>query len=269
MSVVEKEEKVGSKMLVAERRKKIVELVNQKGSVRVTELSNMFSVTEETIRRDLDILESQNKLRRSHGGAVRIQDREVPYFEREITNVKEKQAIAQLAIQWIQPGDRIILDASTTAWYMAKIMPNHPLSVLTNSIKVALELSEKEKINVISTGGQLSPRSLSFVGPLAEKSLQQYHVNKAFLSCQGIHTTRGISESNELQALVKRKMMEIADEVNLMVDYSKFGEQAFAHSGELHQLDRVITDAKTKEHYLHELREKGLEVIQVKEDVRA
>lgn len=254
-------------MLVAERRKRILELVNQKGSVRVTELSHMFSVTEETIRRDLDILESQNKLRRSYGGAVKIHYREVPYFEREITNVKEKQDIAKLAIQWIQPGDRIILDASTTAWYMAKIMPNRYLTVLTNSIKVALELSEKEKINVISTGGQLSPRSLSFVGPLAEKSLQQYHVNKAFLSCQGIHATRGISESNELQALVKRKMIEIADEVSLMVDFSKFGVQAFAHSGEIHQVDRLITDAKTSEHHLQQFKDRGIEVVQVKEDV--
>lgn len=254
-------------MLVAERRKKILELVNQKGSVRVNELSELFSVTEETIRRDLDVLESQNKLRRSHGGAVKIQDLEIPYFEREITNVEEKKAIAKLAIQWIQSGDRIILDASTTAWYMAKIMPNIDVTVLTNSIKVALELSEKDKVNVISTGGQLSPRSLSFVGPLAEKSLQQYHVNKAFLSCQGIHPSRGISESNELQALVKRKMIEIADEVNLMVDFSKFGVQAFAHSGELHQVDRLITDAKTKEHHLQPLREIGLEVVQVKEAV--
>lgn len=252
-------------MLVAERHKKIIELVNQKGSVRVTELSRIFAVTEETIRRDLDTLESQKKLRRSHGGAVKIKDAEVPYFEREIINVHEKQEIAKLAINWIQPGDVVILDASTTAWYMAKIMPNISLTVLTNSIKVALELSGKEKIDVISTGGQLSPRSLSYVGPLAEQSLHQYHVNKVFLSCKGIHLQRGISESNELQAFVKRKMIEIADEVNLMVDFSKFGVQAFAHLGELTQIDRVITDRKTSAQVIQPFIDAGLEVVQAKE----
>jgi DeoR/GlpR family transcriptional regulator of sugar metabolism len=252
-------------MLVAERQKKIIELVNERGSVRVTELSRIFAVTEETIRRDLDALERQKKLRRSHGGAVKMKDTEIPYFEREIINVEAKKEIAKLSLKWIKPGDVLILDASTTAWYMAKIMPNIPLTILTNSIKVALELSRKDQIEVISTGGKLSTQSLSYVGPLAEQSLHQYHVNKVFLSCKGIHLQRGISESNELQALVKRKMIEIADEVNLMVDFSKFGVQAFAHLGDLTQLDRVITDRKTRSHIIEPFRSTGLEVVQVKE----
>lgn len=254
-------------MLVAERQKQILDLVNQKGSVRVSELSRIFSVTEETIRRDLGALESQRKLRRSHGGAVKVvgEQAEVPYSEREITHVREKREIAEMAIHWVHPGDRIILDASTTAWHMAKIMPNIPVTVLTNSIKVAVELSIKERIRVISTGGILSPRSLSYVGPLAEKSLQYYHVNKAFLSCKGVHLVRGISESNEMQALVKRQMIEIADEVNLMVDYSKFGVQAFAQLGSLKQVDRVITDSKASADHRKKLADLDLQVVQVNE----
>src|SRR3954468_21766912 len=104
-------------MLVAERQKKIVELVNERLSIRVTELSEIFSVTEETIRRDLEKLEKENKLRRSHGGAVSIQekDSEVDFSTREITNVMEKRIIASEAIKQVESGDRIILDASTTA----------------------------------------------------------------------------------------------------------------------------------------------------------
>lgn len=252
-------------MLVAERQQKIVDLVNERGSIRVSELSQIFEVTEETIRRDLDYLENVGKLRRSHGGAVSIKTEqpEIPYFEREVTNVQEKREIAEQALKYISPGDRIILDASTTAWYMAKILPDMPLTVLTNSIKVAMELSGKEKIDVISTGGILLSKSLSYVGPLAERSLDMYHVNKAFISCQGLHLQRGVSESNEMQALVKRRMIDIADQVFLLADYSKFGVQAFTHVASFDQIDLVITDSKTDITYIRQLEELAVQVIQV------
>lgn len=143
-------------MLVAERYEKIVSLVNERGSIRVSELSDLCQVTEETIRRDLDRLEQAGRLRRSHGGAVSVKDAathpEIPYAVREITNADEKKRIALEAIKRIQPKDRILLDASSTAWYMATDVPDVALTVLTNSIKVATELSSKEKIEVISTG---------------------------------------------------------------------------------------------------------------------
>lgn len=100
-------------------------------------------------------------------------------------NAEEKRRIAEEAVKQIQPHDRILLDASTTAWYMASILPDIPLTILTNSIRVATELAGKEKIEVISTGGQLLQRSLSFVGPLAERSLESYYVDKLFFSSQG------------------------------------------------------------------------------------
>src|SRR5690554_4050475 len=152
-------------MLVAERWQRIVQLVNERGSIRVTELSELCDVTEETIRRDLDRLESEGKLLRSHGGAISVQEiqAETPYFERETMNAEQKHHIARVAVDGVVDHDRIILDASTTAWYMAQHLPNRPLVVITNSLKVAIELSTKDKIQVISTGGQLSPRSLSSV----------------------------------------------------------------------------------------------------------
>jgi DeoR family transcriptional regulator, fructose operon transcriptional repressor len=236
-------------MLAAERQQKIVEIVNERLSVRVSELSKLFSVTEETIRRDLEKLERENKLKRSHGGAISIRDEtEIDFSEREITNVAEKKAIAQEAVKQISSGDRIILDASTTAWYLAKSLPDMPLTVVTNSIKVAIELSKKEKIQVISTGGMLLPRSLSYVGPLAERSLETYHVDKAFLSCKGIHLESGLSESNEWQALLKKRMMDIADQTILMADSSKFGIRTFVHMASLSNIDHIITDNKIDTH---------------------
>ncbi|GGF96332.1 DeoR/GlpR family DNA-binding transcription regulator [Paenibacillus abyssi] len=250
-------------MLVAERYEKIVQLVNENGSIRVSELSELCQVTEETIRRDLDRLEQAGRLRRSHGGAVSIKDQqpEIPYFEREITHAEEKRRIAEEAIKLIQPKDRILLDASSTAWYMASNLPDIPLTVLTNSIKVAMELSGKEKVEVISTGGQLASRSLSYVGPLAERSLDAYHVDKVFLSCKGVHLERGISESNELQARVKQKMIGMADEVILLADASKFGVQAFTHVADLNQVGTIITDRRASQEVMNGLEERGIPVI--------
>lgn len=252
-------------MLVAERYEKIVQLVNERGSMRVSELSELFQVTEETIRRDLDRLEQAGRLRRSHGGAVSVKEQqpEIPYFEREITHVAEKKRIAQEAIKLIEPQDRILLDASTTAWYMALNIPDISLTVLTNSIKVATELSSKEKIEVIATGGLLAQRSLSFVGPLAERSLDAYHVDKAFLSCKGVHLYRGISESNEMQARIKQKMIGMADQVVLLADSSKFGIQAFTRVAELNQVDIIITDRNIPQEMLNGLREIPLSVTTV------
>ncbi len=247
-------------MLVQERYDKIVQLVNERGSIRVTELSELCQVTEETIRRDLDRLEQAGRLRRSHGGAVSVKDQqpEIPYFEREITHADEKKRIAEEAVKMIQPKDRILLDASSTAWYMAASMPDIPLTVLTNSIKVAMELSSKEKIEVISTGGILASRSLSYVGPLAERSLDAYHVDKAFFSCKGVHLERGISESNELQARIKHKMVGMADQVILLADSSKFGVQAFTHVADLSDVDTIITDGRLSPELLLQLKEKQI-----------
>ncbi|MEK3982067.1 DeoR family transcriptional regulator [Paenibacillus sp. VTT E-133280] len=252
-------------MLIADRYERIVELVNERGSIRVSELSTLCQVTEETIRRDLDRLEKAGRLLRSHGGAVSLRDRqpETPYAEREIMNAAEKQQIAREAVLMIKPGDRILLDASTTAWYMASHLPDMPLTVLTNSIKVAAELSGKERIDVISTGGQLSRRSMSFVGHLAERSLELYHVDKMFFSCKGFHLERGASESNELQAMVKRKMISIAEQVILLCDSSKFGIQAFTHVATTSELDVVITDYSPATEQLKQLQELNIAITTV------
>lgn len=252
-------------MLVLERQREIAKIVNQKGSVRVAELSQMFNVTVETIRKDLDVLEEEGKLRRSHGGALKVntEQSEIPYFEREIINVHEKMEIAAEAIKLISPGDQIILDTSSTAWFMARSMPNIPMTILTNSVKVITELADKEKIAVIAIGGDLAPRSMSFVGPLAERSLDMYHVSKAFISCKGLHLKHGPTESNEQQAIVKRKMIEIADECYLLVDHSKFDFQSFTNICGLERITMIVTDSKIDAQHVNALKQCQVRVAQI------
>jgi DeoR/GlpR family transcriptional regulator of sugar metabolism len=246
------------RMLVAERYKKILEVVNQRGSVRVSELSEMFNVTEETIRRDLGNLEKEGKLLRSHGGAISIEgQKEVPFTQREITNVEEKRAIASKALEFIKQGDTIILDASSTAWYIARIIPDIPLTVITNSVRVVQELSGKEQIQVISTGGVLTQKSMSFIGPNAERNLDLYHADKVFISCKGVHEN-GLSESSIHQAAVKNKMIDISEKVFLLVDYSKINERSLTFLTSLDQIDILITDNKADASFLNLVMEKGI-----------
>lgn len=197
-----------------------------------------------SFRRDLEKLEKERKLQRSHGGAVSVQEEEseIHFSERVITNVQEKKAIVYEAAKRVKEGDHILLDASTTAWYMAKALPNVALTVITNSMKVMMELSKKERIDVISTGGILLPKSLSYVGPLAERSLNLYHVNKTFLSCKGVHLEAGLSDSNEQQVLLKKKMIEQSDHVILMAGSTKFGKRVFSLIVPPGEVNEVITD---------------------------
>lgn len=254
-------------MLAAERHEYIVRLVNERGSARVTELAALCRVTEETIRRDLDRLEEAGRLKRSHGGAVSLREldpsggpQEIPYYEREVTRAEEKRRIAEEAVKKIRPGEHILLDGSSTAWYVARILPDMPLTVLTTSLRAAAELGSRERIEVLSTGGLMSHRSLSFVGPLAERALDDFHVDKAFISCKGIHLERGISESTGLQAQIKRKMAAIADHVYLLADASKFGVQEFVRALNLDAVHTIITDRGLDEETAASYRALGIEV---------
>lgn len=231
-------------MLVAERQEKIVNTVVEKGSIRVAELSKMFGFTEETIRRDLEKLERDGKLMRSHGGAVAIQESqsELPYSERETLYVKEKERIASIALSFVEENDTILLDASSTAWFLAKKLPDIPLTVITNSVRALMELAPKKNINVICTGGNLSQTSLSFVGPLTIQSLGNYHADKAFISCKGLDANWGISDANDMQAMVKKKMLEIADKNYLLIDHSKIGKKATSNVDNLSRIHCVISD---------------------------
>lgn len=238
-------------MLVVERHQKIIEQLEEKRIVRVSELSEQFSVTEETIRRDLEKLEKEGYLTRSHGGAVfneMVKNQEIPFAEREITNISKKKLIAQMSVRHVNESDTIILDVSSTAWYMERILPNIPLTVVTNSLKVAAILSEKDQITMICTGGTLVNKSLSFVGPLTIQALDQYFVNKAFISCKGLDLEHGFTESNEQQALVKRKMLERSRQTFLMLDDSKIAVQAFAKVAHLQAADYLIINQPLDKH---------------------
>ncbi|MCJ0929661.1 DeoR/GlpR family DNA-binding transcription regulator [Virgibacillus halodenitrificans] len=250
-------------MLVAERHKKILNTVVEEGSVRVSQLSKMFGFTEETIRRDLEKLEREGKLKRTHGGAISIQEgeKDLPYAKRETQRVSEKEEIAQLALSFIEEDDCILLDGSSTANFLAKALPNIPLTVITNSVRALMELMPKEKIHVICTGGSFSHTAHSFLGPLTIQSLDNYHADKAFISCKALDVKWGISEANDMQAMVKKKMLEIAQTNFLLLDHSKVGKKAITNVAGLEKIDYIISDALADTELINEIKSKDVQVI--------
>lgn len=250
-------------MSVHDRKNKILIILKQHGSVRVAELSTLLGVTDETIRKDLDQLSQEGKLQRTHGGAVLLSEplSLTPHLEREHTNVEHKMAIAEIALKHIQPHDTIALDGSTSVIYLAQIIPDMPLTVLTNSMKVAFELSNREQISLIVVGGNLLRKSYSFHGPLTERVLKEYHVNKAFLSCTGLHIDRGFSDSNEAHASVKQRMIEISEFVYFLADSSKLGVKDLVQIAPIDDIDYVITDSQANAEYINKLRATGRMII--------
>lgn len=250
-------------MFPTDRKKEILRLLRRTGNVRVADLAEGFGVTEETVRRDLDQLEQEGHLRRVYGGAVAAggTGNEAPILEREGQSADLKRQIGRAAVALLRAGDTCMLDASTTALELARQMPDVRMTVVTNSVPIVMALSGREHLTVIGVGGILRSRSLSFVGPLAEQTVRQYRVDKAFLSCSGLHPTGGLTDSNLLEVAVKQAMVESAREVIGLADSTKWGKAGFATFAPMASVHKVITDAGAPADLVSELRERGIEVI--------
>jgi DeoR/GlpR family transcriptional regulator of sugar metabolism len=251
-------------MLAIERRRKIISLLEEKNSVIVPELSKLFDVTEETVRRDLEKLEQDGFLKRTYGGAVINEtiNSELPLKVREVTNIEGKRAIGIKVAEYIEDGDTIMLDSSTTALKVAeKIKDKKKITVITNSVKVVSELANARDCQVISTGGSLRAGSVSFVGHLAEKCIQNFNVDKAIICCKGIDMIKGITDSNEMEAEVKKAMLGAAEKRFLVVDFTKFNKISFIKILKFEEINAVFTDRKLTEEWEQYLSNKNVRLI--------
>jgi len=231
-------------MLAAERHRRILDMLLKAEAVSTVNVAAELGITAETARRDFEALESEGRLARRHGGAVCVEDgrRDLSLNRRELDHVAEKKAIARLAMAQIRAGDTLFFDASSTVFHLAAVLSNIELTVLTNALKAAIELSRRPAIQVILLGGAVSARSLSCQGALAENALEAYHVQKAFLSCKGLEAGRGASEANSEQAGLKRRIMALADQSILLADRTKMGLKAPFFFAPLSEFNMLITD---------------------------
>lgn len=251
-------------MLAIERRREILQKLSTDGKVIVSELAQEFDVTEETIRRDLERMDREGLASKTYGGAVAKQNAalDLPYNIRESVNVTQKQAISKKIAELVSDGDRIMLDSSSTALYVLKeIRSKRNLTVITNSVKILIELADKADWTVLSTGGQLKRSALSLTGSSAEKMIHSYHVDLAICSCKGLDMELGVTDSNESDSLIKQAMFASAERRILALDAEKFDKKSFVRVCGTGDIDCIATDCEPSEKWMSFCGEKGLKVI--------
>ncbi|MDO5038614.1 DeoR/GlpR family DNA-binding transcription regulator [Clostridium sp.] len=252
-------------MLAVERRHKIVIQIQEEKKVLVQELAVKFSVTEETIRRDLEKLEDQGILKRTYGGAIVNEGTNVdmPLDMREVINKEGKVNIAERVEEEIKDGDTIMLDSSSTAYYVAKGLrkSNKRVTLITNSLKVITDLQDYKNINLILAGGVFRESSKSFTGKWAQSIIKNYYVNKAIICCKGIDIERGVMDSNEEEAEVKKVMVNSASKVILVVDSIKFDKSSFVNIVQFKDIDYIYTDKDVNDKWKKVLKNNKIELI--------
>lgn len=256
-------------MLAAERRNLILEKLQDEKKVVVSELSALFEVSEETIRRDLDKLDKEGLAVKSYGGAILNENTSIdmPFNIRKKRNMKGKQIIAEIVSGLIQEGEHIIVDPSTTAVSIVKALKNRKrLTVITNSIEVLVELSDVSGWDIISTGGTLRESYLALVGPKALDGINSFNADKVILSCKGIDMEKGITDANEMFSQVKQTMMKCAKQRILAADHTKFNNVAFSQICQLSAIDMVVTDIRPSEEWMNYFSEKGIECLYGREN---
>lgn len=231
-------------MLVVTRLNKIKEIVQEEKSVTVSELSELFHVTPETIRRDLKTLEDSGVLKKTYGGAY-VEDgvsNEVNFSIKENILVENKQLIAERCRKFISNGDTIFLDASTTVSCFCNVIADMHLTVLTNSLNVMNLLSQSKNITLISIGGSLSTKSMSLVGISAVQNMSNYYVDKAFISCEALSMQGGLTDSNEDQARIRQLAIQRSAKTYILADHTKFNKSCFQHISNFENIDSIIVD---------------------------
>src|ERR1700761_5831436 len=253
-------------MLIDERRQHVLSLIQRDGRVLVSELSENLGISQITVRKDLDYLESKGLVQRSHGGALAPSNGALfdpSLKEKKRQHSAEKARIAEAAIELIREGECILLDSGTTTTAIAsRLRDFHSLTVITNAINIAALLSGSE-VEVVLTGGTLRPNSSSLVGPIAEDMLREIHADILFLGVDGFDLQVGLTTPNVLEARINRAMVHAAEKVVMVCDSTKFGRRSLSLIVPADAIHTVITDTNLSEDQAEAIKALGVEVILV------
>ena len=254
----------GIKMTAEQRKQKISELLKENDSVKVAELSNLFGVSEVTVRAYLEDMEKKGLLARIHGGAVSSYK---PYYSMNLnqrleTNQKEKVEIAERVASLIEPNDTVMLNAGTTTLMVFRKFPlDYNLNIVTNSISIALEASSNPNYNVILAGGSVNTKYQFTYGNDASKQIKRYHADKLILSVDGIDAINGFTTYYNKECAVDMAMIEQSETCIVAADSSKFGHRAFAKISDLSVANYIVTNASPDSELLTEFNANGVKVL--------
>ncbi|MFC7141480.1 HTH-type transcriptional regulator GlpR [Halosimplex aquaticum] len=251
-------------MLPAERKRKIVDTVTEEDGRSVSELADLLDVSKATIRRDLNELEEEGLIERSHGGAlpVRTVASEPSYSQRNVQNLEAKRAIGARAAKEIHDGEVVFFDSGTTTIEVARSAPDDVRFITaTNSPGLALELAEDDR-EVKLTGGTLRPQTRALVGPTGETFMQRTNFDQVFIGTNAVDVDAGLTTPNEDEARMKQLMCERAQRVVLVADAAKFGRRSFVQFAPLEDVDLVITDAALDDRFRETFESLGVDVVE-------
>ena len=251
-------------MLAAERRRVITERIKATGQVVVSVLSAEFQVSEETIRRDLEWLESQGIANRIYGGAVLTGNDHVapPYSVRKNTNIEPKLAIARQLADLVQDGDTLMVDESSTSAYAIRALgQKRNLTLITNSLELLRETHSHDTWRIISTGGSVRSDVQAQVGPHALRTVGSYHARYAILSCRGINEQLGLADSDDAVVQIKQAMVNASDCAILLADHRKFDRTGLVALGQISMVNTLITDCAPTEQWQARLEQAGVRLL--------
>lgn len=234
-------------MTTYERRQSLLEYLQKQPGMRVPELAVALNVSEGTVRNDLNALEEQGRLMRVHGGAVLNEPaslQNTSFRQRFQKNSAAKYAMAREAATLVEDGDSLLLDASSTVYYLARALAGRQrLRIITNGFDAARELAQNFSNTVILLGGVVNHDYSSVTGLLSERVIEELHVQKVFLSCSGFSLERGMTDEHMAEAHLKRKVIASAQQLFALIDASKFGKEDFTPFAHPSQITRLFTDA--------------------------
>jgi DeoR/GlpR family transcriptional regulator of sugar metabolism len=246
------------------RKEEVLGYIQNKGVCSVDELQNRFAVSVSTIHRDLNILEREGRINKFYG-RVTIKDESELYRSRIKVNVELKRRISWKALDFVENGDCIFIDNSTTAYYLAEALCEssfQDIIVVSNSALVIDLFLKNKNIGFVSTGGKLNKDFDSFVGPQSIRTINDFNGNKYFFSTLSISAEGGVSDVYSPDEIaVKTRMYRNAQESYLLVDSTKFGRVSTVKWFELRDIRNIITDSKISEESLQQYRDMGLNMI--------
>ena len=253
-------------MIIAERKVRLREMLSRRGMADLDSLAAELRVSQSTVRRDIDEMEQRGLVQRTHGGVIWIGDhkgagsRPYAFDQRMGYQLSAKAQIARTARELVQPGETILLDGGTTTFYLAEELVGLPLQIVTNSLPIANLFLNDENVEMVLTGGLMYPRYGVLLGPGAESAIGTIHAKTMFFSVAGVHDGT-LYNQNLLLVHAELKMMKQVQRKVLLVDSSKFDQQALARLCSLGEIDTVVTDAAISKAHQKHIREAGCELI--------
>jgi DeoR family transcriptional regulator of aga operon len=255
-------------MLINDRQNQIIDILVEQQSVSVTELVALLNVSAVTIRTDLNQLADQGKLVRTHGGAMLVGEKtrqELTFATRQQLHAAQKECIGALAASLVQPLDSILLDASTTALAVGRVLKQRQdlteVTIISTGVWTALEMLGTPHLNIMLAGGNLRNTTGSIIGSIAREVLSKINIHRAFLGAWGLTVTHGLTEANMQEVELKQFIIERCQEVIAVVDSSKFGQVALSTFAPLDKISRIVTDDGAPAEMVAEFRARGIEVL--------